>query len=201
MDILTALKQCITGTDSNSNALASTSTSNLTPNPEIKLPLQPTSPTPSELTTALLHTLLTSEKKSLYSLRTHLSTQIGAENWSTSLAQHLLDGLIHALNTSAAMGSTMKEAFDRASGVAEEFAREHPVLVGVMVTLVALGILALVMPWVIEALGFGALGPVEGSFAALWQATFPDVTAGSWFAFFQRLGMVWGKSVVVWSKL
>ncbi|KAH9205772.1 hypothetical protein DL95DRAFT_397352 [Leptodontidium sp. 2 PMI_412] len=65
------------------------------------------------------------------------------------------------------MGSTMKEAFDRASGVAEEFAREHPVLVGVMVTLVALGILALVMPWVIEALGFGALGPVEGMFGSL----------------------------------
>ncbi|PVH78598.1 hypothetical protein DL98DRAFT_655990 [Cadophora sp. DSE1049] len=51
------------------------------------------------------------------------------------------------------MGSSMKEAFDRASAVAEEFAREHPALVAVMVTLVALGILALVMPWIIEMLG------------------------------------------------
>jgi hypothetical protein len=36
-----------------------------------------------------------------------------------------------------------------------------------------------------------------GSFAALWQSTYEGyVTEGSLFSFFQRLGMVWRRSVV-----
>jgi hypothetical protein len=70
------------------------------------------------------------------------------------------------------------------------------------------------MPWVLEALGFAELGPVEGeidtsqiakkiliklsgSFAAWWQSTYRGyVTQKSLFSFFQRLGMVWRRSVV-----
>ncbi|KAF2263400.1 hypothetical protein CC78DRAFT_581489 [Lojkania enalia] len=42
------------------------------------------------------------------------------------------------------------------------------------------------------ALGFGELGPIEGSFAALWQSRYAGyVPSGSLFSFFQRLGMTW----------
>ncbi|XMA12314.1 hypothetical protein WAI453_005105 [Rhynchosporium graminicola] len=192
MDIITAIRQCLTS--SASFTFTSTSTPTKT---DIKHPISPVAPTDTELASSLLSTLFTSSK-SISSLQVHLSSQIHSQNrLTTRLAQHLLDGLVHALNSGKVMGSTMREAFDKASTVAEEFAEKHPVVVAVMVTLVAIGILVLVMPWAVEALGFGELGPIEGSFAALWQAAFPDVTAGSWFAFFQRLGMVWGKTAVM----
>jgi len=38
--------------------------------------------------------------------------------------------------------------------------------------------------------GFGALGPVAGSFAAAWQASIGSVPAGSLFATLQSAGMV-----------
>ena len=44
----------------------------------------------------------------------------------------------------------------------EEFAGEHPVLTGVFCAVVALGVLYLLWPVIIEALGFGELGPIEG---------------------------------------
>ncbi|KAL2068261.1 hypothetical protein VTL71DRAFT_16359 [Oculimacula yallundae] len=193
MDILIALKECLTGSSSSYETLPKPS---YTSTSDVKVPISPTPPTNSEMSTTLLTTLFKSSK-SLSSLRTQLASQIHPSNLTTHLAQHLLDGLIHALNSGKVMGSTMKEAFDRASVVVEEFVKEHPVLTAVAVTLVAIGILVLVFPWAVEALGFGSLGPIKGSFAALWQATFPDVTAESWFAFFQRLGMIWGKTAVV----
>lgn len=56
----------------------------------------------------------------------------------------------------------MKEAFEKASAAAESFVHEHPVLTAVIVTIVAIGILEMLMPWAIAALGFGEAGPVEG---------------------------------------
>jgi hypothetical protein len=90
------------------------------------------------------------------------------------------------------MGQAMKEAFEKAISEAVGFAREHPAYC----TLIALGILvALGLPWAIEALGFAELGPLEGSFAAWWQARYAGyVPKGSLFSFLQRLGMIWKKS-------
>ncbi|EKD17899.1 hypothetical protein MBM_03671 [Drepanopeziza brunnea f. sp. 'multigermtubi' MB_m1] len=145
-----------------------------------------------ELVASLLQSLFTTEKTGP-ALKAHVESIVHPDSWTSHLAQHLLDGLVHALNSNAQMGGAMKEAFDRASAATELFVREHPILVGVIATVVALGILALLVPWAIEPLGFAELGPIEGSWAALWQSTFPDVTADSWFAFFQRLGMTLGK--------
>ena len=52
----------------------------------------------------------------------------------------------------------MKDALDRAYGAAAEFAHDHPVFL----TLLALGVLVALAPYVIELLGFGELGPIEG---------------------------------------
>ena len=47
-------------------------------------------------------------------------------------------------------------AFGRASAAAAEFVKEHP-----MLTVVAIGMLAILTPWVVEQLGFTVLGPVK----------------------------------------
>jgi hypothetical protein len=81
--------------------------------------------------------------------------------WYEGLAAAVLTGLENALKAEAPMGRAMKDAYEKAKQVVEdvlEFAREHPVFCAV----VALGILVILAPWAIEALGFGELGPIEG---------------------------------------
>jgi len=116
--------------------------------------------------------------------------------WYENLAVRVFNGLENALKAEAPMGQAMKDAYEKAAQVVAgvwEFAKEHPVFCAVVV----LGILVILAPWAIEALGFGELGPIEGTFAAWWQSTYEgSVPAGSLFSFFQRLGMVWR-----WKKL
>ena len=60
------------------------------------------------------------------------------------------------------MGNAMKKAFDKASSAAKEFAQKHPVYTAAIITIIAIGMLVVITPWVVEALGFGELGPIEG---------------------------------------
>lgn len=90
------------------------------------------------------------------------------------------------------MAKAASDALTQAEGAAIGFAKEHPAYA----TLIALGILAALMPWVLEILGFGGLGPIDGSFAAAWQSKYAGyVPKGSLFSYFQRLGMKWNWSV------
>ncbi|KAM6491878.1 hypothetical protein JOM56_012737 [Amanita muscaria] len=67
-----------------------------------------------------------------------------------------------------------------------EFAKKHPWLSTAAVFVIMAAILG---PGV---LGFGNLGPIEGTLASWWQSTFGGfVPAGSIFSFFQRAGMLW----------
>lgn len=114
----------------------------------------------------------------------------------------------------------MADAFRDASKAVDavgEFAREHPLWTAAVVGVVVFGMMVLLTPYLLEALGFAELGPLEGkcfacfwaevkadgvgdlgSFAAGWQARYLGaVPKGSLFSFFQRLGMVWGKIVVM----
>ena len=59
------------------------------------------------------------------------------------------------------MGQAMKDVYEKAMQVVAdvlEFAKEDPVFCAV----VALGILVILAPWAIEAVGFGELGPIQG---------------------------------------
>jgi hypothetical protein len=130
--------------------------------------------------------------------------------WYEGLAASVLNGLENALKAGAPMGPTMQDAYDMAAQIVGDmwgFVKKHPVFFA----FVALAILVILAPWAVEALGFGELGPIEGmsvvvyvqgdilmrclfvgTFAAWWQSTYGGyVPAGSLFAFFQRLGMVW----------
>jgi len=126
-------------------------------------------------------------------LKQSLQDSIHETGWYENLAVAVLTGLENAIKAETPMGQAMKDAYEIASHVVAdvlEFAKEHPVFCAV----VALGILVILAPWVIEVLGFGELGPIEGTFAAWWQSRYVGyVPANSLFSFFQRLGMVWGR--------
>ncbi|KAI9457774.1 hypothetical protein BJY52DRAFT_1271207 [Lactarius psammicola] len=111
--------------------------------------------------------------------------------WYENLAASVLNGLENALKAGATMGQAMKDAYEKSAQVVRDvwgFVKEHPVFFAV----VALGILVIMAPWALEVLGFGELGPIEGTFAAWWQSTYAGyVPKGSLFSFFQRLGMEW----------
>ncbi|KAK7927859.1 hypothetical protein PG985_004857 [Apiospora marii] len=94
------------------------------------------------------------------------------------------------------MGNAMKVAYGRASEAADalfQFTKDHPIATAGMLTIIAVGILVILAPAFVEALGFAELGPIEGSFAAWWESTYAGyIPKGSLFSFFQRLGMLWG---------
>lgn len=77
------------------------------------------------------------------------------------IAEWTLAKLEQVLNDVSKLGGALKEAYDKACDVVqtiEGFAKDHPVLC----TVIALGVLVLIAPLVLEALGFAELGPVEG---------------------------------------
>ena len=43
--------------------------------------------------------------------------------------------------------------------------KEHPFAIAVCVTIIAIGVLVILAPFVVEMLGFGELGPLEGMYS------------------------------------
>lgn len=129
-----------------------------------------------EVATNVLSILFRADKPA--DVHRQLRDQIHAYGWTETLARRVLDGLVNAINAGLAMGGAMKEAFDRASSEAEKFVHEHPVLTAVIVTLVAMAILYMLMPWVISALGFGELGPIEGLFSLAMDSS--EIWCANW---------------------
>ena len=111
-----------------------------------------------------IFTILVTADKNDRTLRARVNNMVGATSWSETLAKCMLDKLEAAIKNSAAMGEAMKKCFDKASREAEQFIREHPVFAAAVATIVAIGILVLILPWVVEALGFGELGPSGGQY-------------------------------------
>jgi hypothetical protein len=88
-------------------------------------------------------------------------------SWYQRLALAVLDAIRAALKDGSPFREAMRGAYDRASEAAKgiaDFAHQHPLYTTTICAVVALGILVILAPYVIEALGFGALGPVEGWF-------------------------------------
>ncbi|EED23179.1 conserved hypothetical protein [Talaromyces stipitatus ATCC 10500] len=144
------------------------------------------SPSPASIASDILTIILAAD--SPYTLHKHLNERLSTESWSEDIATALLLGLENAIKTGAQMAKASLDALAQAKDTAIGFAEDHPVYA----TLIALGILAILMPWALEILGFGDLGPIEGSFAALWQSKYAGyVPKKSLFSYFQRLGMKW----------
>ncbi|KAF2145403.1 uncharacterized protein K452DRAFT_305431 [Aplosporella prunicola CBS 121167] len=157
---------------------------------------QPT--TPSEAAEQILALLLSAPHPSaeLKARTQALTTRNSAVNasssrWAAAVARAVLRAMESALKAgkahSGAMGTALEKA-EMAAAELGEFVKAHPVFF----TVLALGVLVLLAPAVIHALGFGALGPVEGSFAAAWQSTYGGyVEVGSLFSYLQKLGMLY----------
>lgn len=103
------------------------------------------------------------------SLDVHITSLVHETGgWSEYFANNILAALETALKAGKEMALVMKEAYDRvceAAKVVEGFPADHPLETAVIVvTIVAIGVLIVLVPMVIELLGFAAEGPVEGEF-------------------------------------
>jgi len=127
-------------------------------------------------------------EKSSSALKTELHNIVFANGWSEYLAEAVLSALESAIRAGRVMGLVIKDAYDRAVEAAmkvKEFADANPLFF----SLIALGIIALLMPWLLEALGFGLEGIIERSLAARWQSMYGGwVPKGSLFSYLQSLG-------------
>ena len=142
-------------------------------------------------------------------LQNKINDIVGEYGWKERVAEWVLVKLEKVLREAQKLSPALKEAYDKACDEAksiEGFVQEHPVFC----TVIALGVLVLIAPAAVELLGFGELGPIEGtslpngqtldrpdpslgSFAAAWQSRYAGyVPKGSLFSFFQRLGMRYG---------
>ena len=92
-----------------------------------------------------------------------------AGGWSEYLAKKVLAGLEAVLKAAEPLNAVMQDAYDKAYEAlkaTEGFAADHPEATAIFFTVIALGVLVVLMPYVLEWLGFwlgfGELGPIEG---------------------------------------
>lgn len=117
----------------------------------------------------IVSTILTASKPTpnpslTASIESHVHS---AGGWSSYLAQRILSALEIVLKSGKERNAALQDAYDKAveaANVFEGFVAEHPVVVGVFVTVVAVGVLVLLAPYAVEMLGFAEVGPVEGEF-------------------------------------
>lgn len=81
--------------------------------------------------------------------------------WREKFARAVFEAMQKGIETARPMSAAFRETYEKVEGVVngvEGFVKEHPILCA----LIALGILVLLAPWVIEALGFAEGGILEG---------------------------------------
>jgi hypothetical protein len=171
MSLLAAILTCLTGGARPSPAPTSIQAQH---DPDRK---QHDPQTDADLAASILSILRTAEKTGP-SLHHRLKSAVGTRTWSETLARAVLDGVVELVQQGREkMGPAMAEAVARVEDEASDvfrFAKEHPEAVAGFVVIVAVGILVVMMaPWVVEALGFAELGPVEGLFCFFYPLRLP----------------------------
>jgi hypothetical protein len=109
---------------------------------------------------SFVDTIFLAEKNGI-ELRQALEREIKINSWRQNFAQAVLENLQKAIESSRPMGGALGEIYEKVERVVnsiEGFAKDHPT----MCALIALGILVLLSPWVVEALGFAEGGILEG---------------------------------------
>lgn len=106
-----------------------------------------------------LNTLLSAEDLSSPQIRSKLQGAITIASLKEYFAKLVLSGLETAIRNGIVVGKAMRDALERATVEATEFAHDHPVYF----TLIALGVLVIMAPTILEWLGFAELGPIEGT--------------------------------------
>jgi gamma-glutamyltranspeptidase/glutathione hydrolase len=84
--------------------------------------------------------------------------------WTEAIAESILNGIVKVIQKGVKVAQAMSDAIDRAESRAWESAKEHPVYTALIAagTIIALGVLVMLAPYVLETLGFEALGPRAG---------------------------------------
>ena len=85
------------------------------------------------------------------------------------LFRSLLDGVKYAIPKGTEMSEVMKQTYEDVRAEHEAWKHENPefamiveISAEILLTVLALAVLAVLLPWVIDALGFGGLGPRLG---------------------------------------
>lgn len=134
--------------------------------------------TVEETAETVIEILLCAEKPGTL-LSAQLDDAVSVNGWSEWLAQNILKKLEDVLRDGREkMGPAMAEAYDQACKAAEitfsdlsEHVKEHSIEIAatVLLSVVAFGVLARLMPMALELLGFSELGPVTGEFHGLFK--------------------------------
>jgi hypothetical protein len=170
-------------------------------------------PSTGEVAEDIVTKLFAAEKND-EALQADLQSMARVCGWHDKLAHAILSAMERAIDVGKEMGPAVKAAYDKAvAAISEvkEWADAHPEMAAVITTLIALGVLAVMIPWVMAYLGFAEEGIVGGelitcfhsqsankfaaSWAARWQATYRGfVPKGSLFSYLQSLGTKIGRN-------
>ncbi|KAE9961628.1 hypothetical protein BLS_001599 [Venturia inaequalis] len=140
-----------------------------------------------EIANKMLHIMLGSERRS--SLHRQVAAQLPVGGWNETIARHLLDGLVRQLNAGAGVVSEMDIVMQKAHDTAKKgkIDYEYPNLLSAGMSLTALGMLTIVMPEAVAALGFKEVEPTTNSFADIWQRTYPNIRYRAFYRYLHVL--------------
>ncbi|KAJ4297748.1 hypothetical protein N0V90_005643 [Kalmusia sp. IMI 367209] len=147
---LEAILNCLTGTESMEGTIHN----------EKAPPKTPRQPLPADKVADKVVLAIANAEKGGPELQRRLDNIIDEYGWTEKVAEWVLTKLEQTLREAEKLKGPLKEAYEKACEAAvavEGFVKEHPVFV----TVVALGVLVIIAPWVLEVLGFGELGPIE----------------------------------------
>lgn len=203
MNPLNSILSCLTGR-SVSTDCSSIREINRNEKPLINTQPVPYSDDAADQFVTILHTHEGTREELHYRLKQVVSTN----GWTERLAEAIERKIETLLKEGVELAKPMAEAVGKATSIAWEFAKEHPVYAGLIAagTIVAIGILVeFDLIWILRALGFDEVGPrlgefgivplkqrltfVAGSFAARWMSSIEQVPKGSIYSYLQRLGM------------
>ena len=125
----------------------------------------------TQVLTILLHSPSPSPDADLTSL---IANEVSTKDWTSYLAERVLHAIEDTLKGDrSTWGEAINDAYTYAVEVARaeldglwEYAKEHPyeVAASVLLTVLALGVLARLVPAFVRVLGFGRAGPIEGEY-------------------------------------
>lgn len=97
-------------------------------------------------------------------LEKQLRSVISTTSLSEKLAAEIVRGIEDILKRGIKVADTMNKAVNTATDTALQLAEDHPYYASLIAagTLIAIGVLVLVAPWIIEVLGFSSRGPRAG---------------------------------------
>ena len=130
-----------------------------------KPPPPTTTRTQDEAVTALISAFQKHEKIS-HELRTAVNEiEISCGGWTEYIAQKIIETVQDIVKGGGFLLGVLDGAYKKAQAAmegVEGFVKDHPVWAAAVIAVLALGICYVLLPWVLEAVGFGQIGPRAG---------------------------------------